>query len=103
MVVTLQGYIPAGFTYPDGDAQKIVAILKTFVAVHQQLLAIVIGDKGLLAGAPYTAGFLEPIRLALVLLEQQVDAFALKLINMIPTQVSLSVRLRSVESRLRSC
>ncbi|GAQ90476.1 hypothetical protein KFL_006440030 [Klebsormidium nitens] len=86
MVLTLQGFVPAGFTYPDADAQKIVATLKTFVAVHQQLLAIVIGDKGFLAGAPYTAGFFEPIRLGLVVLEQQVDAFALKLINMMPTQ-----------------
>lgn len=85
MLLSLQAYVPQSFVYSDPDAQLIISALRTFVQVHQQLLAIVIGDKGFLAGAPYTAGFFEPIRLALVALEQQVDAFAYALIGMIPT------------------
>ncbi|KIM33789.1 hypothetical protein M408DRAFT_325389 [Serendipita vermifera MAFF 305830] len=64
------------------DAKAIVDVLKTFVRVHQRLLNTIIGKHGLLSLFFFT----EPVRVALVGLEAAVDAFALGLIDMIPTQ-----------------
>jgi len=66
----------------DADAQIVVDALTTFVRVHQALLNVVIGKHGLLTLIP----FFEPIRQALVSLENIVDTFAFRLIARIPTQ-----------------
>lgn len=63
------------------DAKLVVNALKTFVHVHQILLATVISKHGLLTMIPYS----EPIRQALVSLESAVDSFAFALIAFIPT------------------
>ena len=55
--------------YSVADARLIAAALTEFVRVHQALLNVVIGKKGLLTLIP----FLEPIRVALVQLEAIVD------------------------------
>lgn len=68
--------------FNDADAVSIVGVLKTFVAVHQRLLNVLIGKRGVLTLIP----FVEPIRVALVSLEAAVDSIAIALIDMIPTQ-----------------
>ncbi|CAG7851653.1 SubName: Full=Uncharacterized protein {ECO:0000313/EMBL:CCA72475.1} [Serendipita indica DSM 11827] len=68
--------------YGDVDAVAVVGVLKTFVKVHQTLLNTIIGKHGLLSLFFFT----QPVRVALVSLEAAVDALALGLIDMIPTQ-----------------
>lgn len=70
-----------GEMYSVADARIIVVALTEFVKVHQALLNIVIGKRGLLTLFP----FLEPIRVSLVQLEAIVDSFAFALIALIPT------------------
>lgn len=55
--------------YSSADAKIIAVVLTDFVRVHQALLNVVIGKRGLLTLVP----FAEPIRLALVSLEAIVD------------------------------
>ncbi|KZV80014.1 hypothetical protein EXIGLDRAFT_781532 [Exidia glandulosa HHB12029] len=64
------------------DARDVVAVLKTFVIVHQQLLSTLIGKHGLFA----QFGATRPIAKALREIEEVVDSFAEALINLIPTE-----------------
>ncbi|KDQ60087.1 hypothetical protein JAAARDRAFT_32470 [Jaapia argillacea MUCL 33604] len=73
---------PSPAPYPDAIAVQIVSVLTNFVKVHQLLLSTLIGKEGFLVQFPFVA----PIRLALVAIEKCVDAFAMALIKLIPTQ-----------------
>ncbi|KDQ60072.1 hypothetical protein JAAARDRAFT_56068 [Jaapia argillacea MUCL 33604] len=73
---------PRPTPYPDAVAIQIVSVLTNFVKVHQLLLSTLIGKEGFLA----QFAFATPIRLALVGIEKAVDAFAMGLIKLIPTQ-----------------
>ncbi|EJD52855.1 hypothetical protein AURDEDRAFT_158580 [Auricularia subglabra TFB-10046 SS5] len=61
------------------DSHAVIDVLVTFVQVHQLLLSAVIGKHGLLAAV----GFAEPIRKALVTLEQVVDTLAFAIIALL--------------------
>ncbi|KAI5817572.1 hypothetical protein BZA77DRAFT_352948 [Pyronema omphalodes] len=74
----------AGNPFNAADAKDVVVVLTKFVEVHQQLLNVVIGKRGILAS--FGGGFLEPVRLVLVTLEAIVDSFAFSLIKLIPTE-----------------
>ncbi|KAJ2998553.1 hypothetical protein NUW54_g7018 [Trametes sanguinea] len=71
-----------GQPFGDSDAQLIVAVLKTFVTVHQQFLNALIGKHSLAEQFFFT----RPLATFLRNLEGVVDAFADALIDVIPTQ-----------------
>jgi hypothetical protein len=73
--------------FGDADARQIVAVLRTFVTIHQRLLNTIIGKHGLLSLFFFT----EPVRVALVGLESVVDVrFSLLLTNVLtPTSPDL--------------
>jgi len=66
--------------FGDADARQIVAVLKTFVTIHQRLLNTIIGKHGLLSLFFFT----EPVRVALVGLESVVDVRLSLLMTNIP-------------------
>ncbi|KAN0128113.1 hypothetical protein V8E53_013211 [Lactarius tabidus] len=84
IISDLQGDITAmQATTPLTDctvAQPIIDALRTFVNVHQTLLATVIGKHGILAQFGVTA----PVATVLQSLEAVIDSFAFAMINMIP-------------------
>lgn len=76
-----------GNVFSGNDAALIAAALTTFVHVHQDLLATVIGQHGLFAYCAFTA----PIAAILRTLEAIIDTFAFALISLIPGQQSVVV------------
>jgi len=79
--------VPMQQTAPFGasEADAVVAVLSTFVQIHQQLLSTVIGQHGFFAYCGFTA----PVAAVLRILETTIDNFAFAMINLIPTQTSM--------------
>ncbi|KAJ7190646.1 hypothetical protein GGX14DRAFT_407807 [Mycena pura] len=68
--------------FDDADAQPVVNALDEFVAVHQTLLSTVLSKHSIFAQFQVTA----PIVAVLSDLEDEIDTFALAMINLIPTE-----------------
>ncbi|KZV99601.1 hypothetical protein EXIGLDRAFT_762474 [Exidia glandulosa HHB12029] len=81
------------------DARDVIAVLKTFVIVHQQLLSTLIGKHGLFE----QFGGTQPIAKALREIEEVVDSFAEALINLIPTEYDEAMfQMHSLDISLRN-
>ncbi|KAK4495179.1 hypothetical protein PRZ48_013506 [Zasmidium cellare] len=65
---------------PSVDQHAICNSFRTFILIHQQLLSIVIGEKGILSATPFTA----PLGTVLRSLEGVVDTFAFAVIALVP-------------------
>ncbi|KAF7368102.1 hypothetical protein MSAN_00876400 [Mycena sanguinolenta] len=88
----LEGTPPIDVTEADHSRRQtagatIVAALDNFVAVHQALLATVIGKHSIFAQFQVTA----PIAAVLRSLEAQIDSFAFALINVIPQEARRAI------------
>ncbi|KAF7372761.1 hypothetical protein MSAN_00481700 [Mycena sanguinolenta] len=88
----LEGTSPIDVTETDHSRRQtagatIVAALDNFVAVHQALLATVIGKHSIFAQFQVTA----PIAAVLRSLEAQIDSFAFALIDVIPQQARRAI------------
>lgn len=70
--------------YSETNQLAICDAFRTFVMVHQALLATVIGQHGLLASTPFT----QPIAQVLRVLEGGVDTIAFDIIDLVPTCAS---------------
>ncbi|KAL8292030.1 hypothetical protein RQP46_001496 [Phenoliferia psychrophenolica] len=75
-----------------GDADAIVNALADFVEVHQNLLGVVIGKRGLLNTIPGLQIFVFPINAVLTLLEGIVDTVAGIIIGFIPSRACIATQ-----------